>query len=62
MIPRAWAGPSLPAMIVFRKFGEHQPGNWQAAGYALEGAPIALSTMADAVGAVSTALDPPAPR
>ena len=57
-IPRAWAGPSLLAMIVFEKFGQHQPLNRQAERYALEGAPIALSTMADAVGAVSTALDP----
>jgi transposase len=58
VIPRAWAGPSLLAMIVFEKFGQHQPLNRQADRYALEGAPIALSTMADAVGAVSTVLDP----
>ena len=57
-IPRAWAGPSLLAMIVFEKFGQHQPLNRQAERYALEGVPIALSTMADAVGAVSAALDP----
>jgi transposase len=57
-IPRAWAGASLLAMIVFEKFGQHQPLNRQAERYALEGAPIALSTMADAVGAVCTALDP----
>src|SRR5271166_3404636 len=58
VIARGWAGPSLLAMIVFEKFGQHQPLNRQAERYALEGAPIALSTMADAVGAVSTALDP----
>ena len=58
VIPRAWAGPSLLAMIVFEKFGQHQPLNRQAERYALEGAPIALSTMADAVGAVCAALDP----
>jgi len=57
-VPRAWAGPSLLAMIVFEKFGQHQPLNRQAERYALEGAPIALSTMADAVGAVCAALDP----
>jgi transposase len=57
-MPRAWAGPSLLAMIVFEKFGQHQPLNRQAERYALEGAPIALSTMADAVGAVCAALDP----
>ena len=45
-------------MIVFEKFGQHQPLNRQAERYALEGAPIALSTMADAVGAVCAALDP----
>jgi folylpolyglutamate synthase/dihydropteroate synthase len=32
--------------------------NRQAERYALEGAPIALSTMADAVGSVCEALDP----
>jgi transposase len=57
-IPRAWAGPSLLAMIVFEKFGQHQPLNRQAERYALEGVPIALSTMADAVGSVCAALDP----
>ncbi len=57
-IPRAWAGASLLAMIVFEKFGQHQPLNRQAERYALEGVPIALSTMADAVGSVCTALDP----
>ena len=65
-IPRAWAGPSLLAMIatarrlavLFEKFGQHQPLNRQAERYALEGVPIALSTMADAVGAVCAARDP----
>lgn len=55
VIPRGWAGPSLLAMIVFEKFSQHQPLNRQADRYALEGVPIALSTMADAVCA---ALDP----
>jgi transposase len=58
VIARGWAGPSLLAMIVFEKFGQHQPLNRQAERYALEGVPIALSTMADAVGAVCAALDP----
>ena len=58
VIARGWAGPSLLAMIVFEKFGQHQPLNRQAERYALEGAPIALSTMADAVGSVRAALDP----
>ena len=57
-IPRGWAGPSLLAMIVFEKFGQHQPLNRQAERYALEGVPIAMSTMADAVGSVCAALAP----
>ena len=57
---RAWAGPSLLAMIVFEKFGQHQPLNRQAERYALEGVPIALSTMADAVGAVCIGARPAA--
>jgi transposase len=51
-------GTSLLAMIMFEKFGQHQPLNRQAERYALEGVPIALSTMADAVGSVCAALDP----
>jgi transposase len=58
VVPRGWAGPSLLAMIMFEKFGQHQPLNRQCERYALEGAPIALSTMADAAGAVTAALDP----
>ena len=58
VIARGWAGPSLLAMIMFEKFGQHQPLNRQAERYALEGVPIALSTMADAVGSVCLALDP----
>jgi hypothetical protein len=45
-------------MILFEKFGQHQPLNRQAGRYALEGVPISLSTMADAVGSSCTALDP----
>jgi transposase len=58
VIPRGWAGPSLLAMILFEKFGQHQPLNRQAGRYALEGVPISLSTMADAVGSSCVALDP----
>ncbi|SMX56627.1 Putative transposase (fragment) [Bradyrhizobium sp. ORS 285] len=46
------------AMIMFEKFGQHQPLNRQAERYALEGVPIALSTMADAVGSVCASLEP----
>jgi transposase len=49
--PRGWAGPSLLAMILFEKFGQHQPLNRQAERYAREGVPLSLSTLADQVGA-----------
>src|SRR5881398_4095887 len=58
VIPRGWAGPSLLAMILFEKYGQHQPLNRQAERYAREGVPISLSTMADVVGASCVALDP----
>src|SRR5258708_8023496 len=35
-VARGWAGPSLLAMIMFEKFGQHQPLNRQAERYALE--------------------------
>jgi transposase len=34
--PRGWGGPSLLAMIMFEKFGQHQPLNRQAERYARE--------------------------
>jgi transposase len=58
VIPRGWAGPSLLAMILFEKFGQHQPLNRQVERYALEGMPIRLSTAADAVGAGFAVLEP----
>jgi transposase len=58
VIPRGWAGPSLLAMILFEKFGQHQPLNRQVERYALEGVPISLSTAADAVGAACAVLEP----
>lgn len=57
-IPRGWAGPSLLAMIVFEKFGQHQPLNRQAERYAREGVELSLSTLADQVGAVAELLKP----
>ena len=56
--PRGWAGPSLLAMIVFEKFGQHQPLNRQAERYAREGVDLSLSTLADQVGAVAELLKP----
>lgn len=52
-VPRGWAGPSLLAMILFEKFGQHQPLNRQAERYAREGVELSLSTLADQVGAVT---------
>lgn len=57
-IPRGWAGPSLIAMIVFEKYGQHQPLNRQAARFAHEGVELSLSTLADLVGHATVALDP----
>ena len=51
-------GPQFAGNDHVEKFGQHQPLNRQADRYALEGVPIALSTMADAVGSVCAALDP----
>lgn len=56
--PRGWAGPNLLAMILFEKFGQHQPLNRQAERYAKEGVEISLSTLADQVGACAVALQP----
>ena len=56
--PRGWAGPNLMAMLLFEKFGQHQPLNRQTERYAREGVPLALSTVADQVGAGCAALEP----
>ena len=56
--PRGFAGPSLLAMILFEKFGQHQPLNRQSERYAREGIDLSLSTLADQVGACATALRP----
>jgi transposase len=58
VLARGWAGPSLLAMILFEKFGQHQPLNRQAERYAKEGVPISLSTLADQVGGCTMALMP----
>src|SRR6202140_1981537 len=58
VIARGWAGPSLLAMILFEKFGQHQPLNRQAERYAKEGVPLSLSTLADQAGACTAALMP----
>ena len=56
--PRGFAGPSLLAMILFEKFGQHQPLNRQSERYLREGIDLSLSTLADQVGACALALKP----
>jgi transposase len=58
VVPRGWAGPSLLAMILFEKYGQHQPLNRQADRYSREGVPLSLSTLADQVGACCAVLRP----
>ena len=58
VIPRGFAGPSLLAMILFEKYGCHQPLNRQSERYAKEGVDLSLSTMADLVGACTVVLKP----
>jgi len=56
--PRGFAGPNLLAMILFEKFGQHQPLNRQSERYAREGIDLSVSTLADQVGACAVALQP----
>jgi transposase len=56
--PRGFAGPHLLAMILFEKFGQHQPLNRQSERYAREGIDLSVSTLADQVGACTLALQP----
>jgi transposase len=56
--PRGFAGPNLLAMILFEKFGQHQPLNRQSDRYAREGIDLSVSTLADQVGACTAALQP----
>ncbi|WP_084584675.1 IS66 family transposase [Sphingomonas azotifigens] len=58
VVPRGWAGPSFLAMLLFEKYGQHQPLNRQAERFAREGMPLSVSTLADQVGAAAFALMP----
>ncbi|WP_454887078.1 IS66 family transposase [Sphingomonas oryzagri] len=58
VVPRGWAGPSFLAMLLFEKYGQHQPLNRQAERFAREGVPLSVSTLADQVGAAAFALTP----
>src|SRR5271170_6641598 len=57
-IARARAGANLLAMILYAKFGQHQPLNRQSDVYAREGIDLDVSTLADWVGACSATLAP----
>jgi hypothetical protein len=56
--PRGFAGPNLLAMILFEKFGQHQPLNRQSERYAREGIDLSVSTLADQVGACAMVVRP----
>ncbi len=56
--PRGFVGPNLLAMILFEKFGQHQPLNRQSERYAREGIDLSVSTLADQVGACAMVLQP----
>jgi len=57
-IARGRAGASLLAMILYAKYGHHQPLNRQSESFAREGIDLDVSTMADWVGACSANLAP----
>lgn len=58
VIPRGHVGPNLLAMVLFEKYGQHQPLNRQSERYAREGIDLGLSTLADHVGTVTHVLMP----
>jgi transposase len=58
VLPRGFAGPSLLAMILFEKYGQHQPLNRQSDRYAREGVELSVSTLADQVGGCAFLLRP----
>jgi transposase len=56
--PRGYFGPSLLAMLLFEKFGQHQPTNRQRDRYAREGVDLSLTTMIDQMSAAMRTLQP----
>jgi transposase len=58
VLARGFAGPSLLAMILFEKYGQHQPLNRQSERYGREGIDLSLSTLADQVGGCAQLLKP----
>jgi transposase len=57
-IARGRAGPNLLATIMHGKFCDHQPLNRQSESFGREGIDLSVSTLADWVGACTTALSP----
>jgi transposase len=57
-IARGRAGPNLLAGVMHGKFCDHQPLNRQSESFAREGIDLGVSTLADWVGACTTALSP----
>jgi len=58
VLPRGFAGPSLLAMVLFEKYGQHQPLNRQSERYGREGIDLSLSTLADQIGGCAVLLRP----
>lgn len=56
--PRGMFGPGFLAMLLFDKYGQHQPLHRQAERFASEGVPLSVSTLADQIGAACAALMP----
>jgi transposase len=57
-IMRGRAGDSLLAMVLYAKYGSHQPLNRQSETFAREGIDLGVSTLADWVGACTATLAP----
>lgn len=56
--PRGMFGPGFLAMLLFDKYGQHQPLHRQAERFASEGVPLSVSTLADQIGATCEVLMP----
>lgn len=56
--PRGMFGPGFLGMLLFDKYGQHQPLHRQAERFASEGVPLSVSTLADQIGATCAALMP----
>lgn len=56
--PRGMFGPGFLGLLLFDKYGQHQPLDCQAERFASEGVPLSVSTLADQIGATCAALMP----